>query len=103
MLIQGLSIPFLLLFDSFQGLAFPLAALGLGTAVVYPTFLAGISENTHPSQRPKAIGTFRFWRDLSYIFGALLSGCFVTNGLSPLPWLALGGALLPLDYGLVSE
>jgi len=98
MLIQGLSIPLLLLFDSFQGLAFPLAALGLGTAVVYPTFLAGISENTHPSQRPKAIGTFRLWRDLGYVFGALLSGWLADQWSIPLAVVSVG--TLTLASGL---
>jgi len=48
--------------------------LGLGTAVVYPTFLAGVARFTHPSQRPESIGIFRLWRDLGYAIGALLSG-----------------------------
>jgi hypothetical protein len=42
--------------------------------MVYPTFLAAIAENTHPSDRPKSIGTFRLWRDLGYAIGAILTG-----------------------------
>ena len=49
-------------------------ALGLGTAVVYPTFLAAIADHSHPEQRPQTIGIFRLWRDLGYAIGALLSG-----------------------------
>lgn len=48
--------------------------LGLGTATVYPTFLAGIAEYTNPLQRAKSIGIFRLWRDLGYAIGAILTG-----------------------------
>lgn len=51
-----------------------LALLGLGTALVYPTFLASIADNTHPLDRAHSLGIFRFWRDLGYAFGALLCG-----------------------------
>jgi MFS family permease len=50
------------------------ALLGLGTALVYPTFLATIAQVTHPKQRAESIGTFRLWRDLGYALGAILSG-----------------------------
>jgi MFS family permease len=48
--------------------------LGAGTATVYPTFLAGISDFTHPQQRAQSIGVFRLWRDLGYAVGAILTG-----------------------------
>ncbi|MFH5885590.1 MFS transporter [Halalkalibaculum sp. DA3122] len=48
--------------------------LGLGTAIVYPTFLAAVADNTHPGQRAQSIGIFRLWRDLGYAIGALLTG-----------------------------
>jgi len=48
--------------------------LGWGTAMVYPTFLASIAENTHPLDRAKSIGVFRLWRDLGYAIGAILTG-----------------------------
>lgn len=48
--------------------------LGWGTAMVYPTFLASIAENTHPEDRAKSIGVFRLWRDLGYAIGAILTG-----------------------------
>ncbi len=48
--------------------------LGWGTAMVYPTFLATIAENTHPLDRAKSIGIFRLWRDLGYAIGAILTG-----------------------------
>lgn len=48
--------------------------LGFGTALVYPTFLATVAENTHPLDRAKSIGIFRLWRDLGYAVGAILTG-----------------------------
>lgn len=50
------------------------ALLGWGTAMVYPTFLATIAENTHPHDRAPSIGIFRFWRDLGYAVGAIITG-----------------------------
>ncbi len=48
--------------------------LGIGTAMVYPTLLAAISDVTHPSWRASSVGVYRLWRDLGYAFGAVLSG-----------------------------
>ncbi len=50
------------------------AVLGWGTAMVYPTFLATVAENTHPQDRAKSVGIFRLWRDLGYAIGAILTG-----------------------------
>ena len=52
------------------------ALLGWGTAMVYPTFLAAIADNTHPSQRAESLGVFRLWRDLGYAIGALMTDYF---------------------------
>lgn len=48
--------------------------IGWGTALVYPTFLAAIAENTHPQDRAKSLGIFRLWRDLGYAIGAIIAG-----------------------------
>ncbi len=48
--------------------------LGLGTALVYPTFLSTIAQVTRPVDRAESIGTFRLWRDLGYAIGAIISG-----------------------------
>lgn len=65
--------------------------IGIGTAVVYPTFMASIAENTTPNNRPKTLGVFRMFRDSGYAFGALISGILVDNfGLSsPLIFISL--------------
>lgn len=74
MLLQGLT---LLILPEFVGYYFQIGLmvlLGLGTALVYPTFMASIAEFTHPMQRAESIGTFRLWRDLGYAIGAIFSG-----------------------------
>ena len=48
--------------------------LGLGTALVYPTLLAAVSDVAHPEWRASAVGVYRLWRDGGYAVGALASG-----------------------------
>lgn len=74
MFLQGLAILLLPFVKDFYGLSFLSMVLGLGTALVYPTFLSTIAQATNPKQRAESIGTFRLWRDLGYSFGAILSG-----------------------------
>ena len=74
MLIQGVAILFIPFSSEFYVLVSISAILGLGTALVYPTFLSTIAQATSPKQRAESIGTFRLWRDLGYAFGAIISG-----------------------------
>lgn len=74
MFLQGLAILGFIWANSFVAFAGLSILLGIGTAVVYPTFLAAIADNTHPSQRAQSIGVYRLWRDLGYAVGALLTG-----------------------------
>ncbi|MEX2511337.1 MAG: MFS transporter [Cyclobacteriaceae bacterium] len=74
MLLQGLAIFLIPYSGDFYVLASLSAILGLGTALVYPTFLSTIAQATSPRQRAESIGTFRLWRDLGYAFGAVISG-----------------------------
>ena len=48
--------------------------LGAGTALVYPTLLAAVSDAVSPAQRANALGVYRFWRDFGTVAGALLAG-----------------------------
>ncbi len=60
-----------------RGFGFWLAGvilLGLGTAMVYPTLLAAISDVAHPEWRGSAVGVYRLWRDGGYALGALTAG-----------------------------
>ena len=61
-------------FSSFALIAIAAILLGIGTALVYPTFLAAIADYSHPQQRAECIGVYRLWRDLGYALGALASG-----------------------------
>ena len=74
MLIQGISILGLLLSSSATSFTLVSVAMGIGTAIVYPNFMAAIADNTDPIQRPSSLGIFRLWRDLGYAFGAILTG-----------------------------
>lgn len=74
MLVQGIAILFIPFTESFYSLGGLAALLGIGTALVYPTFLSTIAHGTNPMQRAASIGTFRLWRDLGYAVGAVLSG-----------------------------
>lgn len=74
MLLQGISILFLPFVNNFSILLFLSILLGIGTAVVYPTFLTAIAEESSPLQRAESIGAFRLWRDLGYAVGAIISG-----------------------------
>jgi MFS family permease len=74
MLVQGVAILFIPFAQEFYQLASISGILGLGTALVYPTFLSAIAQATTPLQRAESIGTFRLWRDLGYAIGAIISG-----------------------------
>jgi predicted MFS family arabinose efflux permease len=50
------------------------ALLGLGTALVYPTLIAAMSDAVSPVARAPVVGVYRFWRDLGYALGALIAG-----------------------------
>lgn len=74
MWLQALGIGGVALAQGFAGFATGAVALGLGTALVYPTLLAAIGDVAHPHWRASAVGVYRFWRDLGYAAGALLAG-----------------------------
>src|SRR5207248_9384587 len=52
----------------------PAILLGLGTASVYPTLIAAISDQTTPRARATTVGVYRFWRDLGYALGGAIAG-----------------------------
>jgi MFS family permease len=60
--------------DGVLGWALGSALLGGGTAMAYPTLIAAVGDVAHPAWRGTAIGVYRFWRDLGFAVGALLSG-----------------------------
>jgi len=68
--------------------------LGLGTALVYPTLLAAISDVTHPHWRATSVGVYRLWRDGGYAIGALASGLLADAMGIPSAILAIGALTL---------
>jgi MFS family permease len=48
--------------------------LGVGTAMVYPTLLAAVSDASQPRDRARVVGVYRFWRDFGFVLGALIAG-----------------------------
>lgn len=74
MWVQAAGIALTALSSGFTGFLAGAVFLGVGTAMVYPTLLAGIGDVAHPSWRARSVGVYRFWRDLGYAIGALVSG-----------------------------
>ena len=74
MLIQGVALAAMPLIHTMELWIVVSALLGAGTAMVYPTFLVTIANNTHPTDRAESMGIFRFWRDSGYAIGAVLTG-----------------------------
>ena len=48
--------------------------LGVGTAMVYPTLIAAVSDASQPRDRARVVGVYRFWRDSGFVLGALIAG-----------------------------
>ncbi len=74
MLLQAIAIAYLIFAASYFQMVLVAIFLGIGTAMVYPTFLATISDHTHVHDRAKSLGIFRFWRDSGYAIGAIITG-----------------------------
>lgn len=68
--------------------------LGLGTAMVYPTLLAAISDVAHPEWRASAVGVYRLWRDGGYAVGALSAGLLADAFGLPVAIAVVGGLTL---------
>jgi MFS family permease len=74
MFLQGIALLFFIYAGTMWHFILLSVLLGWGTAMVYPTFLATVAENTHPHDRAKSMGIFRLWRDLGYAIGAIITG-----------------------------
>ena len=82
MLLQACSLLYLELADSMLSFCLASIGLGIGTALVYPNLLVGIARNCPPVHRAECIGVYRLWRDLGYVFGAIISvGALIYFGL----------------------
>ena len=75
MLLQAVALALLAVSDGDVALAAGTAALlGVGTALVYPTLIAAISDAVSPVARAPVVGVYRFWRDMGYALGAVIAG-----------------------------
>ena len=75
MLLQALALALLAVSDGDLALAAATAALlGVGTALVYPTLIAAVSDAVPPVARAPVVGVYRFWRDIGYALGAVIAG-----------------------------
>jgi MFS family permease len=75
MLLQGAALALLVAGDGDVTIAGVAAVLlGVGTALVYPTLIAAVSDVVQPRDRSQAVGVYRFWRDLGLVVGALAAG-----------------------------
>src|SRR5215211_4362302 len=99
MIMQAIGIWIILLSqNTYSGLLAGMSILGIGTAFVYPTLLAAISDIAHPQWRATSLGVYRFWRDLGFVFGALgigfIADLFNTSlAIQTVAWIALGSGI----------
>ena len=68
--------------------------LGLGTAMVYPTLLAAVSDVAHPVWRGSAVGVYRLWRDSGFAIGGILAGLLADLFNIPVAIAVIGGLTL---------
>ena len=73
--------------------------LGLGTAMVYPTLIASVSDASHPTWRARSLSVYRFWRDMGYAIGALSAG--IIADFFGVAWAIGSIGLLTLASGAV--
>ena len=75
MLLQGLALTLLVAGGgAFAPALFAAILLGAGTAMVYPTLIAAVSDAVEPRDRAQAVGIYRFWRDMGFVAGGLTAG-----------------------------
>ena len=97
---QAIGIGIVSVSEGFMGFAVGAAVLGLGTAMVYPTLLAAVSDVAHPLWRATAVGVYRLWRDLGYAIGALLAGITADLlGLASAMWMV---SAITLTSGVIA-
>jgi predicted MFS family arabinose efflux permease len=74
--------------------------LGLGTAMVYPSLIAAVSDASHPAWRARSLSVYRFWRDLGYALGALSAG--IIADMLGLSWAIASIAVLTFFSGALA-
>jgi MFS family permease len=74
LVVQGGAVAAFVIMDSYAGSLVAATLAGVGTALVYPTLQAFVSDVAARSWRAAALGVYRFWRDFGYALGALSAG-----------------------------
>jgi MFS family permease len=106
MIVQAAGVWVVLFSGSMLGWIAGMALLGVGTALVYPTLLAAISDVAQPQWRATSLGVYRFWRDLGFVFGAIgigfLADVFgVGFAIHAVAWVALASGIFV--FGVMRE
>jgi MFS family permease len=78
------------------GAALAAVILGAGTALVYPTLIAAISDSVTPVGRAATVGVYRFWRDMGYVVGGLSVG-LLADSIDPAATIAVVAGLTGLS------
>jgi MFS family permease len=99
MWVQAASIAGFVLLDGYQSWIVAAGLLGFGTAMVYPTLLAVVADNSQASWRASAVGVYRLWRDSGYAAGALMVG--VMADAFSIPWAIWSVVIVTALSGLV--
>src|SRR5213080_1504549 len=95
MWVQAVGIAAFVVGRSFSSWMAGATLLGIGTALVYPTLLAAVSDVAHPDWRASAVGIYRLWRDSGYAIGAIAAGLLADAFTIP---FAIG-AIAALTFG----
>ena len=99
MMVQAVGIGLFALGDGYAVWVLAAVLLGVGTALVYPTLLAAVSDIADPSWRASAVGVYRMWRDSGYVIGGLLSGLLADSLGIPITIAVIG--MLTLISGII--
>jgi MFS family permease len=85
------------------GLIIGMVLVGIGTALVYPTLMAAISDIANPRWRATSLGVYRFWRDLGFVFGAVGIGFIAdmsssSTAIQMVAWISLASGIFVLLF-----
>jgi len=98
MALQGLALLGMAATEGFVAWIVAAVVLGAGTAMVYPTLLAAVSDVAHPNWRGSAVGVYRLWRDSGYAVGAIVAGILADAFAIPVAIMVIG--FLTIGSGL---
>jgi MFS family permease len=98
-LMQAAGIWLIVLSSGLSGWILATSVIGLGTAFVYPSLLAAVGDVARPAWRGKALGVYRFWRDIGYAIGAILAGFLadafnIPLAITTIGWLAAASSVV---------